>query len=708
VLLQLGRLDHLRGRLPSALERYDKALVAAGAGPHALEVRLRRLLVLLDTNQRERARLLADKLLTGSAERLPEEVRPLAAFIRALLDGEVPAEATDEQKGRAAAVRGDVGTARLFYLRALAASPAPERHARLALALGLLALEQGDRTGADSWLRQAEQLGRDRDLPEVQWRTLQARGRIAAELDGDEEAASGLLEKAFVISEVQAGLFAHGSDAASYRQQRGGVLRQLLRAACRRGDAALVFRHQELDRGRLLLDLWRGSAARPELRDFLGRAGANDLERRITACDEELHRAADSGSRRAILQQREELKVGLDHLYLDFLRDRTRRGSAVLPALPDLAGLQRSLPPGALYLAPALVDEELYLLAASRERGAQVIRAEGSAAGLAKATEGLRDCLTGQLARYRAGLPLGRPHRAELDARLEDLGHGPLGKALVQALDQGPSPPRRLLWVPEGPLHGLPVTALRLGGRYLIEKVEVAWTFSGALLVHQAQTRRGVRGPFRPTLVVTESPAVLPEAASEGEGVAASFLWSRVLRGGAATRAALRRALARARVVHFACHAQFDNEHPLAAHVVLPSGETLSALEWLSEPVDGLPLVTLSACRSAEVAPLLGREVFGLVTGLLGGGVRAVLAGLWPVADRETKPLMWRFYRHRLTGDLAAALACAQREALADPDSSPLFWSSFALFGDPAALPAPGFVGRWLIRWRLARHARRI
>jgi tetratricopeptide (TPR) repeat protein len=707
VLLQLGRVDHLRGRLPSALEHYDRALAAAGDWPHALEVRLRRLLVLLDTNQWERGRVLADELLNGSAQRLPEEVRPLAAFIRALLDGEVPATATDEHKARVAAERGDMSTARLFYLRAVATTSSPERQARLALALGLLALEQGDYRDADTWLRQARKLGDARGLPEVLWRALRGLGRWAAEFAGDEEAAISLFEEAVVVTEVQAGLFAHSSVAAAYRQQRGGVLQELLRAACRRGDAALVFRYQELNRGRFLLDLWRGSAARPDLGDFLDRTDAADLERQIAACNEELLHAADLASCQAILEQREKLKVSLDHHYLDFLRDRTRRGSAVLPALPDLAGLQRSLPPGTLYLAPALVDEELYLLAVSREGPAQVIRAAGSAAGLAKAVEELRDCLTGQLARYKAGLPLGRPYRAELDAHLEGLGRGPLGKAIAQALALGPSPPRRLLWVPDEPLHGLPVAALRLGDRYLIEDVEVAWTFSGALLVHQAQTRRRVRGPFRPALVVTESSEKLPQAAREGEGVAASFLWSRVLHGGAATRVALRRGLARARVVHFACHAHFDTRHPLAAHVVLPSGETLGALDWLSEPVDGLPLVTLSACHSAEVAPLLGREVFGLVTGLLGGGVRAVLAGLWRLADQETTPLMYCFYRHRLTRDLATALARAQREALADPDSSPLFWSAFALFGDPAALPAPGFVGRWLGRWRSARHARR-
>jgi CHAT domain-containing protein len=262
----------------------------------------------------------------------------------------------------------------------------------------------------------------------------------------------------------------------------------------------------------------------------------------------------------------------------------------------------------------------------------------------------------------------------------------------------------RVVWVPDGALHGLPIHALRRHKRYLIEDLEVVWSFSGSLLVHQARTQRQTRGRFRPALVVTETPEVLPEAAREGQGVAASFLWSRTLHGPAATRAALRRQLARARVAHFACHAHFDSEHPLAAFLALPSGEKLRALELLDEPVTGLPLVTLSACRSAEVAPLLGREVFGLVTGLLSGGVRAVLAGLWPVADREALPLMWSFYRHRLTLDPAAALARAQREELAKGGGSPLFWAAFALFGDAAALPAPRRWGRWLARWRQRRY----
>jgi CHAT domain-containing protein len=150
-----------------------------------------------------------------------------------------------------------------------------------------------------------------------------------------------------------------------------------------------------------------------------------------------------------------------------------------------------------------------------------------------------------------------------------------------------------------------------------------------------------------------------------------------------------------------------EGEHPLAACIGLPSGERFRAIDWLDEPVIGLPLVTLSACRSAEVAPSLGREVFGLATGLLAGGVCAVVAGLWSVSDRETPPLMWAFYRHRWRHNLATALAMAQRDLLATSAASPIFWAPFVLFGDERALPATGRFWGWLTRRWQKEHRRR-
>jgi hypothetical protein len=710
VLVQLGRLDHLRGHLGTAVDRFDAACRCAGGGPHAVEAMLRRALVRLELGRRDQAAAEAAPLLDGPPDGLPEELRPLADMARALLTGATPIGASDEARAYEAAQRGDADAARSLYAAALASEPSPERWARLALALGLLAAARRDAAEARSWLGVAEALACSQDLPEVLVRVLQMAGQLAAEVENDDELARGLFERAVLVTEVQAERFRDVLDVHAYRQQRGSVLRHLLRSACRRGDAARVFQYQELERGRLLLDLLQTAGKNmPGLALFLQPKFA-EVETQIAACDQALLATDDASpgqGKQGLRQWRQELLRKRDRLFEDFLRDRTRRGDSLLPALPGLADLQRALPARTVYVAPALVADELFLLVVPREGPARLFRGPGSAVALAKDLERLRGCLASQLARYRRGLPMGRPQRLELDEHLDALGRGPLGIALTEALASQSARPQRVVWAPDDLLHGFPIQALRIGGRYLIETFEFIWTFSGALFVHQARTRKQRRGRFRPAVVVADKPAVLPEAEREGDGVAASFLWGRRLPAEVVTRKSLRCWLARARVVHFACHAEFDGQRPLAARLNLPSGEVIHALEWLEEPVAGLPLVTLSACRSAEVAPLVGREVFGPVLGLLGAGVRAVLAGLWAVGDREARALMWSFYGHRLTSDLAAALARAQREALAGPHASPLFWAAFSLFGDPSALPAPPFWWRPVRAWRQRRHRRR-
>jgi tetratricopeptide (TPR) repeat protein len=724
VLVQLGRADHLRGHLGAAVDHFDAACRCAAGSPHAAEAMLRRTLVRLELGHREQAAAEAARLLRGPPDALPEELRPLANMARVLLadgecasDGSHPPPADYEVRAYVAARRGDADAARALYSAALAAEPSAERRARLALALGMLAAGGRDAAEARAWLGEAESLARTHDLPEVLVRVLQMAGQLAAEEEGDDALARGLFEEAVLITEAQAERFRKVPGIEfllihAYRQKRGSVLRHLLRAACRRGDAARAFLYQELERGRLLLDLLHTDQTKTAGLSLFSQPKFVKLQNRIAACDQALTAADQDAStdegKKGLWQQRQVLLLQRDRLFEEFLRNRSRRGNALLPMLPELADLQRALPARTIYVAPTLVGDELYVLLVAQGGPTKVLRGPGSAVALARDVEDLRACLTAQLARYRHGLPMGGPQRLELDDRLDQLGRGPLGIALTEALESQSDRPKRVLWAPDDVLHGFPIHALRIGGRYLIEDFEFVWTFSGALLVHQARRRKHRRGwILRPALVVTEKPADLPEAEGEGEGVAATFFWSRRLPPEVVNRTSLRSWLARARVAHFACHAEFDGQRPLAARLILPSGEAIHALEWLEEPVAGLPLVTLSACRSAEVAPLVGREVFGLVTGLLGSGVRAVLAGLWTVADREVPPLMWRFYRHRLLHDLPTALALAQREALEGPGSSPLFWAVFALFGDGNALPAPGILGRFLARRRYHQHRQR-
>src|SRR5262249_20062981 len=163
----------------------------------------------------------------------------------------------------------------------------------------------------------------------------------------------------------------------------------------------------------------------------------------------------------------------------EFLRSRSRRGDALLPALPELTDFQKALPAGTIYLAPTLVADELFLLAVRRKGPALVIRSPGSAIALAEELDGFRVCLVRQLARHRHGLLTGDSQRVDLDNRLHALGHGPLGIAFREALESESDAPQRVIWAPDDLLHGFPIHALRMGGRYLIEDFEFVWMFSG-------------------------------------------------------------------------------------------------------------------------------------------------------------------------------------------------------------------------------------
>jgi CHAT domain-containing protein len=283
--------------------------------------------------------------------------------------------------------------------------------------------------------------------------------------------------------------------------------------------------------------------------------------------------------------------------------------------------------------------------------------------------------------------------REGLDAALRQVGDSPLGRLIEQALDHLGPEVTRVIWVPDGDAHGLPLHAVRVNGRYLIERVEVVCGFGGGLLVKQATGRRGWWRGGRPAVVI-DAPDSLPAAAAEGAAVAGRVRRCRVLRGADGTKAAVAAAVRSARVAHFACHAEFDPAAPLSAAVRLPAGERWGLPDWTT---DAPPrLAVLAACRSGEVGEAAGREVFGLTAGALAAGVGGVVSGLWPVADQEAITLVAAFYRHLARRDPCAALAAAQREAIARPDATPLHWAVFALFGDPHALPAPPWWARWL------------
>jgi CHAT domain-containing protein len=105
----------------------------------------------------------------------------------------------------------------------------------------------------------------------------------------------------------------------------------------------------------------------------------------------------------------------------------------------------------------------------------------------------------------------------------------------------------------------------------------------------------------------------------------------------------------RHKVVHIASHFMFAPGDETNSALLLGDGQFLSLAQIKSLPnvFGGVDLLTLSACNTATGGAANGKEVEGFAVLAQRQGAKAVVASLWPVADRSTTLLMEEFYRLR-------------------------------------------------------------
>lgn len=158
------------------------------------------------------------------------------------------------------------------------------------------------------------------------------------------------------------------------------------------------------------------------------------------------------------------------------------------------------------------------------------------------------------------------------------------------------------------------------------------------------------------------------------------------------------------RAVHFAVHAQADEESPhFSALALTPSAEDdglLTALEIYQLRINA-DLVVLSACESGRGLNAGGEGIVGLTNAFLFAGARQVLVSLWQVDDEASRVLMVEFHRlwnhkdPRQRLGAGAALRAAQEyvrtyaETHKDKRGKPLhphwekpyYWAAWQLWG---------------------------
>ena len=286
-------------------------------------------------------------------------------------------------------------------------------------------------------------------------------------------------------------------------------------------------------------------------------------------------------------------------------------------------------------------------------------------------------------------------------SRLDTRVFGPVRSLL-------PGHVRRLVIVPDGPLHALPFELLvcarsGIDGRaddvsraaYLGDRYTVSYALSSLLL-----RDCGRRRPPRNALALAYSPdagavvqgsagplqlAALDAAGREARAVAQLFARGRIFAGREATAGAYLGHAPRADLIHIAAHALSDPYAPGLSGVVLSPPNGVQRPDLLTgERITRCPLraelVTLSACATGAGRQRRSEGVLGLSRAFLEAGASAVLGSLWSVDDRATLELMQGFYRRLVGGDEpAVALAAGKRRLRAMGRSHPFFWAPFVL-----------------------------
>ncbi|MBT9488538.1 MAG: CHAT domain-containing protein [Rubrivivax sp.] len=236
---------------------------------------------------------------------------------------------------------------------------------------------------------------------------------------------------------------------------------------------------------------------------------------------------------------------------------------------------------------------------------------------------------------------------------------------------------RRIVLVPDGPLHYLPWAALHDGQHFLQQRHELVMAPSLGTWLHLQQqpdpsTHR--------TLVVGAADPALVHVSAEVQAVAQTCRVPPVLlQGPQATAAAVLAAARHADVLHLACHGRFRADNPAFSELRLADGPL--TLMDVRDAQLSTRLVVLSACETGQAQHTAGGELQGLVRAFQLAGAHSVLASLWPVDDAATAGLMQQFHAGLARGlRPAAALRHAQRQAAAG-GQHPFYWAAFQLHG---------------------------
>ena len=281
--------------------------------------------------------------------------------------------------------------------------------------------------------------------------------------------------------------------------------------------------------------------------------------------------------------------------------------------------------------------------------------------------------------------------------------HG-VGKRLFDTLIAPAGIPRgsQVVIVPDGPLDSLNFETLPVystAPHYWLEDVTVSIAPSLSVVGVATEPESSNKGLLLIGDTITNGTGFppLPQSRQEIEDIKKHFPAVRAIAytGSSATAEAYVQAHPnRFRYIHFATHADADEQSPLDSAIILSPGR--NAWKLYARDIAEIPLtadlVTISACRSAGARTLAGEGLVGFAWAFFEAGARNVVTSLWDVNDQSTARLMDNFYAQVASGmPYDIALRSAKLALMHEGYAKPYYWGPFQLSSrfldlDPKAL----------------------
>lgn len=300
-------------------------------------------------------------------------------------------------------------------------------------------------------------------------------------------------------------------------------------------------------------------------------------------------------------------------------------------------------------------------------------------------------------------------------AGLYDLLIKPVRAELDAAVTRGGAHTPVLLLDLSGFLRYVPYAALYDGKRYLVEDFALALYNPASTTKFAAMPRGRIKGVGFGVTQEHQGFVALPGVGRELDAVT-KIIGGKPRLDNAFTEKSLAGALAtEPQILHIASHFRFRPGNESNSYLLLGNGDSLSLEQLRTQKqydLQGIDLITLSACETALGGGAEGEEIesFGMLA--QAKGASAVMSTLWQIADESTAQLMTDFYEglvhqgldkaHALQqaqvamirGETAQTVALQSSRSMSavedtgtdpqakSPTSHPYYWAAFILMGN--------------------------